>query len=547
MVRVSAIFIAICMVLIAVSLGIVLYLRFGFTGVESGVVALGALTALAVYNAVAARMRDRAEASAQISTLSRSSGDLARQLAEFSLRLNAMDSKVEHVLERSLQAAQPLAAEIEELSTLVRQLADSVAGHQLAIGRIGAKFDAVAATRQTGPAAPSADVDAAPAAPAPRPAAPAVAAPALTTAAPPAAAVPEPAAAPAAMVASTPAAVVTEPPAATPASAAPAPSPRAAPAESTVLAFAGLDRAGIIAAIGSAIEGGRIDLYLQPIVMLPQRKVRFYEAMSRLKADNGDMVAAADFLKYAEAGALMPKLDHLTVLRCVQVVRRLLLKNREIGLFCNVSGLTLTDASFSSLLELVEANRAIATSLVLEFTQSAVRAMGPIEHESLAALAERGFRFSMDNRTDLRVEPRELTDRGFRFVKASANLLLNRAGAASTDIHPADFSDLLGRYGIDLIAERIESENVVVDLLDYDVRFGQGFLFAPPRPVRAEALQSTNGEAPKDYAREQGKPGLGEAGRSTLGPAPATPQVAAPVAASRGSLAQLIRAGASRG
>ena len=427
----------------------------------------------------------------------------------------------------------------------MRQLADSVAGHQLAIGRIGAKFDAVAATRQTGSAAPSADVDAAHAAPAPRPAAPAVAAPAPTTAAP-AAAVPEPAAAPAAMVAPPPAAVVAEPPAAAPAPAAPAPSPRAAPVESTVPAFAGLDRAGIIAAIGSAIEGGRIDLYLQPIVMLPQRKVRFYEAMSRLKADNGDMVAAADFLKYAEAGALMPKLDHLTVLRCVQVVRRLLLKNREIGLFCNVSGLTLTDASFSSLLELVEANRAIATSLVLEFTQSAVRAMGPIEHESLAALAERGFRFSMDNLTDLRVEPRELTDRGFRFVKASANLLLNRAGAASTDIHPADFSDLLGRYGIDLIAERIESENVVVDLLDYDVRFGQGFLFAPPRPVRAEALQSTNGEAPKDYAREQGKPGLGEAGRSTLGPAPATPQVAAPVAASRGSLAQLIRAGASR-
>ena len=545
MVRVSAIFIATCMVLIAVSLGIVLYLRFGFTGVESGVVALGALTALAVYNAVAARMRDRAEASAQISTLSRSSGDLARQLAEFSLRLNAMDSKVEHVLERSLQAAQPLAAEIEELSTLVRQLADSVAGHQLAIGRIGAKFDAVAATRQTGSAAPSADVDAAHAAPAPRPAAPAVAAPALTTAAP-AAAVPEPAAASAAMVAPPPVPSVTEPPAATPAPAAPAPPPRTAPVESTVPAFAGLDRAGIIAAIGSAIEGGRIDLYLQPIVMLPQRKVRFYEAMSRLKADNGDMVAAADFLKYAEAGALMPKLDHLTVLRCVQVVRRLLLKNREIGLFCNVSGLTLTDASFSSLLELVEANRAIATSLVLEFTQSAVRAMGPIEHESLAALAERGFRFSMDNLTDLRVEPRELTDRGFRFVKASANLLLNRAGAASTDIHPADFSDLLGRYGIDLIAERIESENVVVDLLDYDVRFGQGFLFAPPRPVRAEALQSTNGEAPKDYAREQGKPGLGEAGRSTLGSAPATPQVAAPVAASRGSLAQLIRAGASR-
>ncbi len=239
----------------------------------------------------------------------------------------------------------------------------------------------------------------------------------------------------------------------------------------------------------SAIEASKIDLYLQPIVTLPQRKVRYYEAMSRLKADNGDLVAAGDFLTYAEAGALMPKLDNLSVLRCVQVVRRLLLKNRDIGLFCNVSGATLTDSGFPKFLEFMDANRAIAPALVFEFTQSAVRAMGPIEHESLAALAERGFRFSMDNLTDLRVEARELNERGFRFIKAPAALLLNRVGAASTDIHPADFSDLLGRFGIDLIAERIESESTVVDLLDYDVRFGQGFLFSPPRPVRAEALQ----------------------------------------------------------
>jgi cyclic-di-GMP phosphodiesterase TipF (flagellum assembly factor) len=46
----------------------------------------------------------------------------------------------------------------------------------------------------------------------------------------------------------------------------------------------------------------------------------------------------------------------------------------------------------------------------------------------------------------------------------------------------------MSRHGIDLVADRIESENVVVDLLEIDVRFGQGFLFAQPRPVRAEVL-----------------------------------------------------------
>jgi cyclic-di-GMP phosphodiesterase TipF (flagellum assembly factor) len=461
MVRISAIFIALCMMLIAASLGVVLFLRFGFSAVDSALIALAVLSVLAIYNAVAGRKRDRAEVSDQVSIIARGSGDLARQIAEFGRRLNAMENKVEGALGKAAATAQPLATEIEELSRLVRQLAESVAQHEIALAN----------ERSSAPSAPAA-------------------APALTAA--PAGAGKE------AM------------PAATPAGAA---LPR-------IAAFDGLDRDAIIAAVRAGIDAQRIDLYLQPIVTLPQRKVRYYEAMSRLNAGNGEIVAATDFLPYAEAGSLLPKLDNLSVLRCVQVVRRLLLKNREIGLFCNLAVATLTDSGFPQLLEFIEANRAIAPSLVFEFTQGAVRGMGPIEHESMAALAERGFRFSMDNLSDLRIEPRELTARGFRFIKAPAALLLNRVGSASANIHPADFSDLLGRFGIDLIAERIETESTVVDLLDYDVRFGQGFLFSPPRPVRAEALQGAGGE----------------------GAAAPSPDVAPPM---RSGLAQLVRAGRS--
>jgi cyclic-di-GMP phosphodiesterase TipF (flagellum assembly factor) len=477
MLRISAIFIAACMVLIAGSVGFVVYLRFGFTGAESALVALGALTALAVYNAIAARKHDRQEASNQLANLARGSDDLARQLAEFGRRLGAMEGKVDTVIDRALATAQPLAAEIEEMSTLVKQLADSVATHEAALN----------AERR------------------------------------PAAVEPPPAVNGTAAAAAPESAIAAAAPLPPPATAAPA-----APLERKIAAFAGLDRDGIIAAIARAIDSSKIDLYLQPVVTLPQRKVRYYEALSRLKADNGELVAAGDFLPYAEAGALMPKLDHLLALRCVQVVRRLLLKNRDIGLFCNVSGATLTDSGFPRFLEFMEANRAIAPSLVFEFTQSAVRAMGPIEHESLAALAEHGFRFSIDNLTDLRIEARELNERGFRFVKAPATLLFNRVGVASTDIHPADFSDLLGRFGIDLIADRIEAESTVVDLLDYDVRFGQGFLFSPPRPVRAEALQAAAGD-------------FGEAGSD-----PHPPQPAGAATAASGNLGQLARAGMRR-
>jgi cyclic-di-GMP phosphodiesterase TipF (flagellum assembly factor) len=484
MVRISAIFIAVCMVLIAGSIGFVVFLRFGFTGAESALVALGSLTALAVYNAIAARKHDRLEASNQLANLARGSGDLARQLAEFGRRLSAIEVKADSVIDRALATAQPLAAEIDELSTQVKHLADSVSAHEILLASDRAPPAPVVAAA---PAATPIPASAGP--PTPSEVVPAMPSPALLPGA--------------SLTASLP--------------------------PSNVRAFSGLDRQGIIAAIRSAIDGSRIELFLQPVVTLPQRKVRYYEALSRLKAENGDLVAAGDFLSYAEAGMLMPKLDDLSALRSVQVVRRLLLKNRDIGLFCNLSAATLTDSGFPKFLEFMDANRAIAPALMFEFTQSAVRAMGPIEHESLAALAERGFRFSVDNLTDLRVDARELNERGFRFVKAPATLLFNRAGAASTDIHPADFSDLLGRFGIDLIADRIESDATVVDLLDYDVRFGQGFLFSPPRPVRAEALQGLAGD---------GKETATEAER-TAAPAPVASDAAGP----GGNLAQFVRAG----
>ena len=85
--------------------------------------------------------------------------------------------------------------------------------------------------------------------------------------------------------------------------------------------------------------------------------------------------------KPPKPAGLMPQIDNLLLFRCVQVMRRLQLKNREVGLFCNIAASTLTDAElFPQFLDFMDANRALASSLVLEFSQSTLRAMGPIEN-----------------------------------------------------------------------------------------------------------------------------------------------------------------------
>lgn len=255
--------------------------------------------------------------------------------------------------------------------------------------------------------------------------------------------------------------------------------------------------------------------------------MRHYEALSRLRTETGEIINAAEFMPQAESAGLAAKIDSRAVFRCVQIVRRLLMKNREIGLFCNLSATTLANSAvFPQLVEFLEANRAIASSLTLEFKHSAWRAMGPIEHEALAAFTQRGFRLSLDNVEDLRIDPRSLAERGFKFIKVPGSLLLNRAGIAlATDIHPSDLSDLLARSGIDLVADKIESEATVVDLLDCNVRYGQGHLFSPPRPVRADALQTADERsdpAGGDRAGEKSEqPAKGTGGSGTQPKSPA--------------------------
>src|SRR5262249_32064812 len=146
--------------------------------------------------------------------------------------------------------------------------------------------------------------------------------------------------------------------------------------------FRGLPRGEVTAMIRRAVEANRVDLYLQPIVTLPQRKVRYYEALTRLRSDEGELLQPADFLEFAESGGLMPLIDNVLLFRCVQVVRRLSAKNREIGLFCHIAPDTLIDsATFPQFSEFMEANRALASAIVFVFDQTTVRGLGQIEQE----------------------------------------------------------------------------------------------------------------------------------------------------------------------
>ena len=99
-------------------------------------------------------------------------------------------------------------------------------------------------------------------------------------------------------------------------------------------------------------------------------------------------------------------------------------------------------------------------------------------------LLQLGFRLSLDQVTRLDCNFSRLRTQGFHFIKVKAKTIISGMKQANAPVAAEDFKELLARAGIDLIVERIEEEKAVVQLLEFNIGYGQGFLFGEPKPIR---------------------------------------------------------------
>ncbi|MSO71787.1 MAG: EAL domain-containing protein [Alphaproteobacteria bacterium] len=232
-----------------------------------------------------------------------------------------------------------------------------------------------------------------------------------------------------------------------------------------------------------ALRLDRVDVFLQPVVALPQRKPRFYECFSRVRAADGTLVLPEQYLPVAERDGLTGTIDNIQLFRCVQLIRRARRKSIDTAFFCNLSHLSLADPEFfPAFVELLAENADLVSGLMFEFPQAEAEKIFRDQRAELARLTKLGYRFSLDRVTDLRLDAHALAARNVRFIKVEVTLLLADGRT------PADnraLKEKLDAAGIGLIAEKVEREKDLLELLDAGIDFGQGYLFGQPRPARA--------------------------------------------------------------
>jgi cyclic-di-GMP phosphodiesterase TipF (flagellum assembly factor) len=244
----------------------------------------------------------------------------------------------------------------------------------------------------------------------------------------------------------------------------------------------------ILGYIREALEANRVDLYMQPIVSLPQRRTRHYEAFSRIRTSDGRIVAAQQYLEVAKQEGLIGTIDNLLLMRCVQLLRRNEKRQSDTSFFVNISHHTLNDEGFlTQFIDFMASNPSLAARLIFEIAQQDVAELSKAAVAQLARLGEVGFRFSMDQVSILDIDFQALAESHFHFIKIPINLLLTLPEEGADWVHPRNLKAKSAVSEIDLVVERIEQEADVIEMLEYGFDYGQGFLFGAPRPTSEAA------------------------------------------------------------
>ncbi len=242
-----------------------------------------------------------------------------------------------------------------------------------------------------------------------------------------------------------------------------------------------------LARIAEAVAAERLEILLEPIHALAEGRPRHFEVSVRLLTADGAALEQRDFSRAAQGSGLMPHIDAVRMLSAARIARRLGERGRQGSVMAAVAGESLSDAGFMDATAKQPATDG-RMNLVLSFAQSEVRNFTTGHAEALRTMAAAGFRFALEDITDLDMDFGSLAAMGFEFVKLDAPVFLEGLPAPGGRVPASDICRHLADFGLTLIVGRIEDDWLLARILGFGVLFGKGTLFGGPKLVKPDVV-----------------------------------------------------------
>jgi diguanylate cyclase (GGDEF)-like protein len=256
-------------------------------------------------------------------------------------------------------------------------------------------------------------------------------------------------------------------------------------------------RLGLAADLRQALDNDELEVYFQPKVAIADRRLVGVECLARWEHPAHGSVAPEDFVAVAEHTGLLGRLTEAVLIAGLRRARQWADAGHPLPVAVNLSSRTLVDPEFPARVERLLAEQGVPPELLtLEVTEDGAVGESDRPLPVLRRLAALGVRLAVDDFGTGYSSLSHLQRLPVQEVKIDKSFVQGMATDAGDLAIVRAVVDLARHFGLDVVAEGVESELTLNLLAEVGCGIGQGFLFSRPLPYeRLEAWLAAQTDA----------------------------------------------------
>ena len=243
-----------------------------------------------------------------------------------------------------------------------------------------------------------------------------------------------------------------------------------------------------VSRITRAVEDNRLELFFQPIIGIGERQSKqrgHYELLLRMRDEDGKLVSPDQFIPSAERYNLMSTLDRWVI---HEALSRLADRSNEgearYTIAINLSGTSLSEDRFLDfVIAELEKQQLPHGAICFEITETAaISNLSRVVH-FMKTLKELGCKFSLDDFGSGLSSFTYLKNLPVDYLKIDGQFIRNVVEDNVDESMVKAIREVGHAMGIETIAERVETQQVLEKLGSLGVEFAQGYYIARPASV----------------------------------------------------------------
>jgi len=252
-----------------------------------------------------------------------------------------------------------------------------------------------------------------------------------------------------------------------------------------------------VSRISSAVEENRLELYFQPIIGIGKENGDsrgHYELLLRMRDENGEIVNPDQFIPAAERYNLMSTLDRWVIREALSnLADRDAEDEARYTIAINLSGTSLSEDRFlEDVIKELQKQKLPAGAICFEITETAaISNLSRVVH-FMQTLKKLGCKFSLDDFGSGLSSFTYLKNLPVDYLKIDGQFISNVADDSVDESMVKAISQVGHAMGIETIAERVETKQVLEKLGALGIEYAQGYYIARPTSVQSFEPWGTN-------------------------------------------------------